>query len=205
MRSISSARAVSIKIGMCRVAGSLLRSLQTSRPAILGNIRSRMMKSGFSARALARPAAPSLAVEIANPPALRKFNVSRSTTSFSSSTMKMRLLDTASMRASCFEDPLLRFGRWVHAGLLVQKRGEFLQIGNDLGRFGQDRAGQLFPVIGAPLRHFRERHHHSQRVIDTVFDLAEFFLQLDQFFMREGSIWFVHKSGFSLEKARGCA
>jgi hypothetical protein len=38
-----------------------------------------------------------------------------------------------------------------------------------------------------------------------VFDLAEFFLQLDQFFMREGSIWFVHKSGFSLEKARGCA
>src|ERR1700724_2675109 len=56
MRSISSALAVNIMIGMWRVAGSLFKILQTSRPGIFGNMRSRMMKTGFSARALCKPA-----------------------------------------------------------------------------------------------------------------------------------------------------
>jgi hypothetical protein len=38
-----------------------------------------------------------------------------------------------------------------------------------------------------------------------MFDLAEFFLQLGQLFRREGAAGVVHKSGFSLEKTRGCA
>ena len=100
MRSISSALAVNIMIGMWRVAGSLFKILQTSRPGIFGNMRSRMMKAGFSVRALCKPAAPSAAVEITNPPALRKFSVSRSTTSRSSSTIRILLPEAASIRSS---------------------------------------------------------------------------------------------------------
>ena len=59
MRSISSAFAVSMMIGMSRVDGSDLRILQTSSPGIFGNMRSRMMRAGASSRALRNPATPS--------------------------------------------------------------------------------------------------------------------------------------------------
>src|SRR5260370_6217713 len=117
---------------MWRVAASLFRILQTSSPGIFGSIKSRMIKSGFSERALASPAAPSGAVESTKPPALRRFNVRRSTTSFSSSTIRIRLLDTASM-ARDLAVRLLPFARDLgfYTGLSVQGLGEFLQTGND--------------------------------------------------------------------------
>src|SRR5215471_2805912 len=121
---------------MCRVAGSVFKILQTSSPDIFGNIKSRMIKSGLASRALARPAEPSETLETIKPPALRKCRVKRSTTSFSSSTTRMHLLDTASMSAEIREE-LLRFARdrGLYPGLLVQDLCEFLQTGHDLRRF----------------------------------------------------------------------
>src|SRR5206468_5183780 len=83
-----------------RVAGSVFRILQTSKPGIFGSIRSRIMKAGFSVRALCNPTAPSVVDEVMKP-ALRKLRVRRSTTSRSSSTMRIVLPDAGSIR-SCF-------------------------------------------------------------------------------------------------------
>jgi len=109
------------------------------------------------------------------------------------------------VRARRWLNPLLRFGGGFDAGLFVQERGKFLKTGNDLGRFGQNCAREFLSIIGPALRHFRERHHHRKRVVNAMFDLAEFLLQLDQFFVGDGAVWVAHKSGFSLEKTRGCA
>src|SRR5438270_12527581 len=93
MRSISSAFAVSIMIGIRRVAESILRTLQISRPGIFGNIRSRMISAGSSSRALRKPEAPSVAVLKLNPPAFRRWSVIRSITSCSSSMIRILVLD----------------------------------------------------------------------------------------------------------------
>ena len=47
-----------------------------------------------------------------------------------------------------------------------------LQAGNDLRRFSQHGRGQFFRIIGPPLRHFGQRHHHSKCVINRVLNLA---------------------------------
>src|SRR5438067_12855342 len=149
MRSTSSARAVNIRIGMWRVAGSVFKILQTSSPGIFANIKSRMMKSGFSSRTFASPAAPSVAVETTNPPALRRFNVRRSTTSFSSSTMRIRLLDTASITRETLQVGLLCFARDLgfYAGLFVPGLGVLVQTDHDLERFVIDRVGLLIHIV----------------------------------------------------------
>jgi len=72
-------------------------------PDIFGSITSRMTRSGFSSRALVRAVEPSETLETRKPPSLRKFRLRRSTTSFSSSTIRIRFLDTASMRARVYE------------------------------------------------------------------------------------------------------
>src|SRR2546430_15425198 len=131
-------------MGMWRVAGSLLRSLQTSRPGIFGNIKSRMMKSGLSARALARPAAPSVAVEIAKTAAFRRFKARRSTTSFSSSTMRMRLLDTASMRARPDERDYFASAAGFSADFSLLGGVNLCSPGMFLGAFGYTEVARLF-------------------------------------------------------------
>src|SRR5713101_635915 len=88
MRSTSSAFAVSMRIGMCDVAVSPFKILQTSSPDIFGNIRSRMMKSGRLSRAFCKPVAPSAAVVVLNP-ALCKPISRRSATSLSSSMIRI--------------------------------------------------------------------------------------------------------------------
>src|SRR2546429_9765007 len=93
MRSISSAFAVSMMIGIRRVAESIFRILQISRPGIFGSIRSRMMSAGNSSRALRNPEAPSVAVLKLNPPGFRSSSVSRSITSCSSSMIRILVLD----------------------------------------------------------------------------------------------------------------
>jgi hypothetical protein len=84
---------------------------------------------------------------------------------------------------------LLRFGHAFRfgAGFFVQGLGEFLETGDNLGRFGQDGAGQFFGVIGPALRHFRERHHDGEGVVNGMFDLAEFLLQLGELFLRNAA------------------
>src|SRR5438067_7852321 len=74
----------------------------------------------------------------------------------------------------------------LRAGLFVQSFGEFLQAGNDLGRLGQDRGGELFRIIRTPLRHFRERHHYCQSVVYRMLDFAVFSLELFQLCIRNG-------------------
>jgi hypothetical protein len=74
-----------------------------------------------------------------------------------------------------------------------------------LGRFRQHRAREFLGIIGTPLRHLRERHHHGQRVVYRVLDLAEFLLQLDDFVVGNAAVVFTHDRRFRLEKQDGYA
>src|ERR1041384_7302045 len=109
------------------------------------------------------------------------------------------------MKSLVVTNRLLRFGGGFDAGLLVQEGGEFLETGNNLGRFSENGAREFLCVIWPALRHFGQGHYHRERVVNAVFDLAEFLLQLDQFFVGDGAVCVAHKSGFSLEKTWGCA
>ncbi len=71
MRSISSALAVSMRIGICIVAGSLLRNLQTSSPDISGSMRSSTIRAGMISRALLKAATPSWTLTTLKPACLR--------------------------------------------------------------------------------------------------------------------------------------
>jgi hypothetical protein len=89
--------------------------------------------------------------------------------------------------------------------LLVQGLGEFLETRNDLRRFGQHGAREFLGIIGTPLRHLGERHHDREGVVYRVLDLAEFLLQLDQFFLGNAAVVFTHDRRFRVEKRDGYA
>ena len=72
-------------------------------------------------------------------------------------------------------------------------------------RFRQDGARQFLGIIGTPLRHLGKRHHHRERVVYRVLDLAEFLLQLDQFFLGNTAVVFTHVRRFRVEKRDFCA
>ena len=85
----------------------------------------------------------------------------------------------------------------------VQDLRELLQAGHDLRRLGQHGAGQFLGVIRPALRHFREGHHDRKRVVNRVLDLAEFLLQLRDFFLWNGADGLGHDRFKSLEKGTG--
>jgi hypothetical protein len=74
----------------------------------------------------------------------------------------------------------------LRTGLFVQGLSKLLQAGNDLRRLRKHRAGKLFGVIRTALRHLGECHHHGERVVNGMFDLAELLLKNDDLFLRDG-------------------
>jgi hypothetical protein len=102
--------------------------------------------------------------------------------------------------------PRARSGAWFLPGLVVQHLGELLQAGNDLRRLGKNGAGQFFGLIGPALRHLGEGHHDRERVVNGMFDLAEFLLQLREFFLGNGAAGLLGHDWFkSLENSGRCA
>ncbi len=103
--------------------------------------------------------------------------VRRSTTSRSSSTMRIRLLDALSMRARDLRQatslrpatagftPAFSFNAWVNS----------CRLETICGRLGQHRAGQFLRIIGPALRHFRQRHHDRQRIVYRCLISLNFF------------------------------
>ncbi len=72
-------------------------------------------------------------------------------------------------------------------GFFIQRLHEFLQARYDLRRFRE-----FLGVVRPALRHLGERHHHGEGVINRVFDLAEFLLQFDEFFVGDCARWVAH-------------
>ena len=95
--------------------------------------------------------------------------------------------------------------RWFLPRLFVQNLGELLKTGHDLWRLREHSAGQLLGVIGPALRHFREGHHDRKGVVNRVLDLAEFFLQLRDFFLRNAGGGLGNSRFKSVANAGGCA
>src|SRR5690606_11006509 len=86
MRSLSSPRAVSIRIGSARVSCRALTRLQSSTPETDGSIQSRMMRSGFSS-AIRNHASSPVAAWATSKPSASKLYLSSSANGASSSTI----------------------------------------------------------------------------------------------------------------------
>ena len=106
---------------------------------------------------------------------------------------KAKTIDSAEARL-CGAEIFPRSGNdfRLRTGFVVQGLGEFLQARDDLRRFCQHSAREFFRVIRAALRHLGKRHHHGEGVIDGVFDLAEFLLQFDEFFLGNCAVGVTH-------------
>jgi hypothetical protein len=100
MRSISSARAVSITMGMCRVAASDWSFRHTSVPGMSGSIRSSSTSDGNSVRASSSASRPVVAVSVLKPSRSSRY-ATLWTTSSSSSTMRIRSVTPLTVPEAC--------------------------------------------------------------------------------------------------------
>ena len=107
MRSDSSARAVSMMIGMAAVASFARTRRHTSRPSTWGSIRSSTSSSGGRAAIVCSASRPEAARSVMKP-ALSRYRATSSAMSGSSSTIRMRVGICSCFRFGCRQDSVRR-------------------------------------------------------------------------------------------------